>query len=223
MGFWNWFKGLFSSKAAAPVQPSPVAPANPTVPAAQGTVIGYRLTVLNRWRGCQILPTQKLVMESQAARALSFKTNFYDPVEKAIGIPWYVVAALDMREESFNHSGYLGNGDPWNKKSVHVPAGRGPFNSWYEGAIDALKLQGFDKVGHWDIVTALIHCENYNGLGYKKRGMPSPYVWAKTSVQVPGKYVADGKFDSSAIDSQPGCAALFLALKQNHGVDLNEA
>lgn len=192
-------------------------------PVEHGSVVGYRLTTLNRWHSCSIVSSQKALMETLAQKVLSFKTQFYDPVEKAIGIPWYVVAALDMREESFAHSGYLGNGDPWNKKSVHVPAGRGPFSSWYAGAIDALRLEGFDKIAHWDIVTTLIECENYNGVGYKKRGTPSPYVWSKTSVQVPGKYVADGRFDPNALDSQPGCAALFLALKLNHGVDLRES
>lgn len=186
-------------------------------------VPGYRGTVLKRWRSCELLKSKATIFESEAKRALSFKTSHYDHVELATGVPWYVVAAIDMREEDFNHSEYLGNGDPWNKVSVHVPKGRGPFSSWYDGAIDALKLEGFDQIKHWDIVTALIKLELYNGLGYKKKGIPSPYVWAGTNIQTTGKYVADGSFDASAWDSQPGCAGLLLALKTNHGVDLREA
>lgn len=204
---------------APPIQSAP--PPVVTTPEAPAT--GYRLTVLNRWRSASVRTAYVKSAEAMAVKALSYKAEFYDPVEKAIGIPWYVVAAIDMREESFAHSGYLGNGDPWNKVSVHVPRGRGPFSSWYEGAIDALKLQGFDKISHWDIVTALIQLEDYNGVGYKSRGLPTPYVWSWTNVQVLGKYVADGSFSPATMDTQPGCAALLLALKTNHGIDLREA
>lgn len=113
-----------------------------------------------------------------------------------------------------------------NKKTTHVPRGRGPFNSWSEGAIDAIHVSGWDilpKGGHWDIVTCLIKCEAYNGEGYEHRGLRSPYLWGATSMQEDGKYTSDGHWDGGAWDTQVGCAALFLALKQFHGVDLNEA
>lgn len=171
-------------------------------------------------------PAKLAMLEHQAVRALSYKTNYYDPVSSATNIPWYVIAALDMREEDFNHNGYLGNGDPLWKKTTHVPRGRGPFPTWYAGAIDALHYDKMDHLpegGHWDIVTALIKCEGYNGLGYANRGMPSPYIWGGTNIQVRGKYTGDGHFDPNAMDTQPGCAGLFLALKQSHGIDLNEA
>lgn len=185
-----------------------------------------RLHILELWRKCEIRLEKKNMFEHQAQRALLYKVNFYDPVSLETKIPWYVIAALDMREEDFNHNGYLGNGDPLWRKTRHVPRGRGPFKTWYEGAIDALHLDGMTILpegGHWDIVTSLIKCEGFNGLGYAHMGLPSPYVWAGTNIQVKGKYVADGHFDRSAWDNQPGCAGLFLALKENHGIDLNEA
>lgn len=185
-----------------------------------------RMRVLELWKGCTIKTNHMAQMESAAKIALGFKANFYDPVTAATGIPWYVIAALDMREEDFNHSGYLGNGDRLDRVTVHVPKGRGPFKTWFEGAIDALRLDHMAIVppgSHWDVVTALIKCEGFNGMGYATKGLPSPYVWAGTSVQVAGKYVADGHFDPNAWDSQPGVAGLWLALKHNHGVDLNEA
>lgn len=184
-----------------------------------------RLAYLDLWRKCKIRDELLGEFANTANKVLGFKA-MYDPIALQTGIPWYVVGALDCREENFNHKGYLGNGDPLNKVTTHVPRGRGPFGSWSDGAIDALMMGGFSKLptgGHWDIVTALIKCEIYNGAGYHGMGLPSPYVWAGTNIQKPGKYTSDGHFDYLAMDHQPGTAGIFLALKANHGVDLSEA
>lgn len=184
-----------------------------------------RLKVLSLWQEAKILPGRVNEIKQIAEKVLSFKADFYDQVEAATKVPWYVVGAIDCREESFNHHGYLGNGDPLSRITSHVPRGRGPFKTWYEGAIDAFHLDGMDQLpagGHWDIVTALIKCEGYNGLGYASKGLPSPYVWGATNIQKAGKYVSDGHWSATAWDSQPGCAAIFLALKEFNQVDLNE-
>ena len=55
--------------------------------------------------------------------------------------------------------------------------------------------------------------EQYNGLGYAARGLPSPYLWAGTDQYRAGKYVRDGVYDFHAVDSQAGCAGLLLALR----------
>lgn len=185
-----------------------------------------RETTLLRWQKCKIDENRKDEADHLAQRVLSYKSNYYDPVQNEDGVPWYMVAALDMREENFNHNAVLANGDPLWKPTIHVPRGLGPFKTWHEGAVSSLR---FDHVtplkgegDHWDIVTVLIACEAYNGLGYYYRGLPSPYVWGGTNIQVAGKYVGDGRFDAHAWDMQPGCAELFLALKAA-GVDLNEA
>lgn len=185
-----------------------------------------RMHVLNLWQNAIIMLDYEPELHALADKLISFKAGYYDQVEKQTNIPWYVVGALDSREESFDHSCYLGNGDPLSRPTRHVPQGRGPFSSWYAGAIDSLTLDGFSRLpsgGHWDIVTSLIKCESYNGLGYAHMGLPSPYVWALTNQQKPGKYISDGHFDHSVWDRQPGCAAIFLALKKYHGVDLREA
>lgn len=189
-------------------------------------MISRELT-LERWQKAQIRDSRKAEAEHLAQVALLYKQNFYDPVEKDTGVPWYVVACLDRREEDCNHNAVLANGDSLWRPTVHVPRGIGPFKSWHEGAVFSLKYDHMTPAKgegeHWDIVTALIAMEAYNGLGYYYRGLPSPYVWAGTSIQVPGKYVGDGAWDAHAMDMQPGCAEILLALKQNHGVDLNEA
>jgi lysozyme family protein len=186
-----------------------------------------RLLTLERWQKCEIPDSHKGMYETLANRVLSYKQNYYDPVENGTGVPWYLVAGLDMREEDFNHNGYLGNGDPLWKPTTHVPRGRGPFLSWHAGAVDALHHDGMipskGEGHHWDIVTVLIAAEKYNGLGPYYRGIPSSYIWSGTNIQVAGKYVADGVWDPHAWDIQPGVAGLLLALKTNHGIDLNEA
>lgn len=178
------------------------------------------------WAGAQIRPNHLSELQRYSNTLMSFKTTYYDPAEKQSGVPWYVIGALDCREEDFNHNCYLGNGDPLSRPTHHVPRGRGPFKTWADGAADALMLDGWNKLPAgqvWDISNALTRCEKYNGMGYATRGILSPYVWALTNKQQPGKYVADGQFDSRTWDSQPGCAALFLALKQFHGVNLMES
>jgi lysozyme family protein len=184
-----------------------------------------RLDILGFWQKCQITPLRLNEAKRAADLVMSFK-SMYDPVQAATGVPWYGIGPIDSREESFNHKGYLGNGDHWNKKSVHVPRGRGPFKSWQEGAIDSIHISGWDRLpsgAHWDIVTLLMKHEVYNGMGYAHMGIRSPYVWGATSMQQRAKYTSDGHFDPNAWDTQLGTAAILLALKQFHGVDLNEA
>lgn len=185
-----------------------------------------RLHTLALWKSCMIKVDRVNELKRIANLVMSYKESNYDPVEQATGVPWYVTGALDCRESNFDHTAYLGNGDPLNRPTRHVPRGRGPFSSWYEGAIDAFRVDAVPNLppgGHWDIVTALIKCEAYNGLGYAAMGIPSPYIWGATNVQQPGKYVEDGHFDPRIWDQQPGCAAIFFALKRFYGVDLREA
>ncbi len=54
--------------------------------------------------------------------------------------------------------------------------------------------------------------EMYNGPGYAKRGLPSPYIWAGTNQYAKGKYIADGHFDPNAVDHQLGCAGLIARM-----------
>lgn len=185
-----------------------------------------RMKILALWQDAHILPSRLNEMKHVADLIMQYKKDFYDPVERATRVPWYVTGAIDCREEDFHHGSYLGNGDSLYRVTTHVPRGRGPFSSWFAGAIDAFHLDGMDHLpvnGHWDIVTALIKTEMYNGGGYASKGLPSPYVWGGTNIQKPGKYVSDGHFSPTAWDKQPGCAAMFLALKEFHGVDLSEA
>lgn len=138
----------------------------------------------------------------------------YQTVSAKTGVPWFFIAVAHERECSQDWSGSLAQGDPWNRVSVHVPAGRGPFRSWEEAAIDALTNCAPHAANNkdWSSGGTLTMLEQYNGLGYAARGRPSPYVWSGTDQYVSGKYVRDGVYDPNAVDSQLGCAGLLMAM-----------
>jgi lysozyme family protein len=149
------------------------------------------------------------------ARSLVAAKDRYKIVQNRTGVPWFVIAVIHERESSQDWRGSLAQGDPWNRVSVHVPAGRGPFTSWEDAAVDALMNcsphLGLTK--YWgDAGSVLTALETYNGVGYANHGVPSPYVWAGTDQYRSGKYVADGRYDPSHIDNQPGCAGLLMAM-----------
>lgn len=138
----------------------------------------------------------------------------YLAVQKATGVPWPFIAVAHERESSQDWTGSLAQGDPWNRVSIHVPAGRGPFGSWEAAAIDALVncAPHAARNKDWSIGGTLTMLEQYNGLGYASKGRPSPYIWSGTDQYVSGKYVRDGVYDPSAVDSQLGCAGLLKAM-----------
>lgn len=139
----------------------------------------------------------------------------YEVVSKATGVPWYVIAVIHEREASQSWAANLAQGDPWDRVSVHVPRGRGPFSSWEAAAEDALTNCGpyAARWKDWSVGGLLTLLEEYNGTGYAARGLPSPYIWASTDQYRSGKYISDGHFDPSAVDHQLGCAALLWRMQ----------
>jgi lysozyme family protein len=79
------------------------------------------------------------------------------------GFKWYIVAVIHEMECSQNFNRYLGNGQSLNQVTTIEPVGRGPFASFENGAIDALKLQGVDRVTDWSVDGILHFLEGYNG------------------------------------------------------------
>lgn len=141
----------------------------------------------------------------------------YRIVEAKTGVPWFVIAAIHMRESSRSFLGVLHNGERiigTNRLTRLVPKGRGPFATWEDAAVDALVncAPYAARNKDWSVGGTLTMLEQYNGLGYANKGLPSPYLWAGTDQYVSGKYVSDGRFDPNVIDSQPGCAGIILAI-----------
>ena len=164
---------------------------------------------LVRWNAASVTPGLIALIDGVSHRLVDAKDR-YQTVETQTGVPWAVIAVIHERESSQSWLASLAQGDPWNKPSIHVPAHRGPFTSWEAAAEDALVIcpPHAAEWHDWTIGGALTLLEQYNGLGYAARSLPSPYIWASTNQYVKGKYIADGHFDPNAIDHQIGCAAL---------------
>lgn len=162
-----------------------------------------------RWNAAKLTANYTTI-----AKALVAAKPRYQAVEAKTGVPWPVIAVIHMRESSQNWGRSLAQGDPWDRVSVNVPRGRGPFKSWEEAAIDALvNCHPFLAAKNdWSLGATLVNLELYNGAGYANKGRPSPYLWAGTDQYVSGKYVRDGIYDPNAVDKQPGCANLLKAM-----------
>ncbi|MCA6117872.1 hypothetical protein J6524_23775 [Bradyrhizobium sp. WSM 1738] len=171
------------------------------------------LTAANAKRWANAKPTRNFASVARHLIASNAKAR-YQAVSAKTGVPWAVIAVIHQRECSQDWSRSLAQGDPWNRVSVRVPAGRGPFRSWEEAAIDALVncAPYAARNKEWSIGRTLAKLEQYNGLGYAARGRPSPYIWSGTDQYQSGKYVRDGVYDPNVVDSQPGCAGLLKAM-----------
>ncbi len=169
----------------------------------------------SRWKAMHVTSSLEPTIDKVAARLVdqNAKTQ-YETVSKKTTVPWFVIAVILEREASQSWKANLAQGDPWNRVSIHVPKGRGPFASWAEAAVDALTNcdPHAARWTDWSAGGALTLLEEYNGLGYAGNGRPSPYVWASTDQYVKGKYVADGHYDPNVVDHQLGCASLLARM-----------
>lgn len=148
----------------------------------------------------------------------------YMALEQSVEIPWWIIGGIHFKESSCDFKGVLHNGERiigTGKKTTIVPAGRGPFATWEEAAIDAVQGSRWDKIraGVRDIGNILYAVERYNGTGYISGAGKlerSPYLWARTSINDDyGKYVRDGVFDKDApTNKTTGFAAIVKELQR---------
>jgi len=171
-----------------------------------------------RWEACKVYANKGPAFKSIADRITQNKAVYVDIENdlKKLGFtcPWWFIGMVHYRESNLNMDTNIANGQPFNKKTTIVPKGRGPFNSFKEAAIDALVecSPHAAKNKDWSAAGALTKFEEYNGLGYAAKGLPSPYVWSGTDQYESGKYVADHVFDPNVVDSQMGGAGILKFL-----------
>jgi lysozyme family protein len=167
-----------------------------------------------RWRGAKL--TRGPEFERPAQIAVAHKAIYLD-IQARSGVHWIFIACTHYRESDQNFNNNLGQGDPLNQVTRHVPAGRGPFeppNAFADGAVDALtKCAPYAcRITDWSIASLLTWLERYNGLAYANAGVPSPYIWSGTDQYARGKVMVDRGPIEPVVDKQLGCAGLILAI-----------
>jgi lysozyme family protein len=175
------------------------------------------------WASC-VIDYKPETAKAVAAKLIKNKARYLS-VSRATGVPWYWIAICHQREASGSFLGVLHNGEKilgTGRKTRLVPAGRGPFETWEEAAIDALRLKGLHQIVEWNVGRFWYEVERFNGFGYRYKGVPSPYLWSHTNhykdhsgdVGDPGggKYIADHVYDPNHRDTQLGAAAVLKAI-----------
>jgi lysozyme family protein len=162
--------------------------------------------------------------EEYGRKAIQYRDRYADVV-KGSKIPWWFVALTHMMESGFNFQTHLHNGDPLSRKTFRVPAGRpargSPPYNWTDSARDALARLGLFDESDWSLSRALYRLEQYNGFGYRKYGVASPYLWSFSTIYARGKFVADGVFSTEAISKQCGAVTVLKFLHQKAEIDLS--
>lgn len=147
----------------------------------------------------------------KAARKIIANKHRYKAIENETGIPWYFQGIIHNRESSLNFSRHMHNGDSLKRRTRRVPKGRPkgtpPF-TFEESTVDAFKMKKFHLVKDWSPEHIAYMSERYNGWGYQRRSHLSPYLWSGSNHYRRGKYVADGKYSSRAVDQQIGVMPL---------------
>lgn len=174
-------------------------------------LVALKAANVRRWNAAKLTRGPEFI--PVAKRLVAAKQRYLTVAQKT-GIPWVFITVTHQRESSQNWNRSLAQGDPWNQVSTHVPAGRGPFRSWEDAAYDALVNcpPYASRNKDWSIGGLLTKLEEYNGLGYAAKGVPSPYIWSGTDQYKSGKYIRDHVYDANTVDAQLGCAGLIMAM-----------
>lgn len=140
----------------------------------------------------------------------------YETVMRMSNVPWHIIGLIHLMESNCNFKTHLHNGDSLSARTVHVPRGRPkkgepPF-SWEESAVDALEYDGIKSIDTLEKQLAAL--EKFNGMGYRKKGINTPYLWSGSNHYTKGKFVSDGVYSSEAVSQQVGAAPVLKVLIQ---------
>lgn len=210
MGAWTWLKSKFSK--------------NPTGQVAQGNTPIEKITPIFAgkskfnyepiWRllvptPCPELNWWKDKLNEGMPTYGSWSARFYELT--GVVVPAEIFGVVHGLECSFDFSKVLHNGEDIVGKDLKtslVPAGRGPFETAEAAAIDAFLIKPIPM--KWTVDATGFFLEGFNGFGYRKNSIVSPYLVGKSNLYTKGKYIRDHVYDKSAVSSQVGA---FTGLK----------
>jgi lysozyme family protein len=207
-----------------PTAEPPVAPVAPnTIPTVSA---GWSESYRQLWDTMKISPEWQKQATAIASRIVANHSRYATAVANT-STPWWFVAVVHCMECSLRFDQHLHNGDPLTARTTRVPPGRPPTGaapfSWEESARDALVYERLDAVTDWSLESALFHWHRYNGINneYKRRGIPTPYLWSGSQHYRKGKYVRDGVFDPEFVSTQVGAAVVLRALVDLKAVNID--
>lgn len=151
------------------------------------------------FRTCQIVDPDKQRQVDAAIATMEAHQARYAALAEKVGVPWYFIAVVHQREASGNFTGSVRDGH-------RLPAG----SSWEEDAATVMAEQcgGWHN---WSVAGLLYRLEAYNGFGYRKQNINTPYLWSFSNHYTKGKYVdrnGGSWFDPDQVDKQPGAAVI---------------
>jgi lysozyme family protein len=178
------------------------------------------------YQTAHVKPELRSALATVVTKAVQNRAQ-YEQISSGTTVPWWMVAAIHQKECGMRFDCHLHNGDPLSARTVRVPPGRplqpDPPYTFVQSAIDALHGEQKKFPQTWDVVGALSFAEHYNGTGYRRQNVYSPYVWGGTQHYTTGHYIADGKFDPMAIAKAPGVAAILLMMEERGLVQLDHS
>jgi lysozyme family protein len=175
-----------------------------------------------RWNTARLDPHYSIALDVEVTRFQRLAGRYAKiTAMRPNGVPTAIIYTLHQRESSGNFLCHPHEGSPLTQRTRFVPKGRLPKNSppytFEQSAEDAYYVcDRLDLVAWNKRPAALQGIESFNGLGYQKfhPDVPSPYLWAATTIYTSGKYTGDGRFDRQTRDRQLGCAAILKRLEQ---------
>lgn len=206
---WTWL--AIGAVGAAVLLATTNAGAAP-FPSVRDPNVPHRDEYDNLFSTCVVNPSRVADVDRLIERIKANRAR-YEQVQNATQVPWWFIAAVHSLEADLNFNTHLHNGDPLSARTVHVPAGRpvagDPPFTWEESALDALAYDHVSGWHDWTVAGALYKLEGYNGFGYRRQGIYSPYLWSYSNHYTRGKYVSDGVWDPNAVSGQCGGGTLW--------------
>ena len=180
------------------------------------------------WQTMIIRPEWQKTADAIAKKIIARQSRYAAGVA-GTQVPWWFIAVVHAMECSLRFDQHIHNGDPLTARTVRVPRGRPPAGAppftWEESVRNSIAYEKLDKVDDWSLPSVLFHWHRYNGINneYKRRGIPTPYLWSGSQHYRKGKYVKDGVFDPEAVSAQTGAAVILKAMIELGAVELDRS
>lgn len=140
-----------------------------------------------------------------AARRIAANRARYEPIAVATGVPWYVIGILHAVQCEMQFDRNLRDGMPLARSSDRA-------ETFEDAAIQALRSVGLNRIRDWSIARVAWALETWNGFGYRREGIHSPFLWSGTTMYESGLFIAPGVFSRVTVAKACGGMAILKVL-----------